>query len=322
MPNNRSPPAHAWAILSVAVLAVSSAGAVFMLMSEVQPLLRAAWRLQATSLILFPFFLWQLRKSDFEWDSQVVWIIIGSGACLWIHFGSWVWSLDHTSLAHSLLFVTAHPLIIVGGMAVLRMSPHRWESIGAIIGVFGAFLAVQDEGSGSVTLIGDLAAFLGAIAIVGYLAAGRNLRGERNMPLFLYAFPVTSISAVFLTIHSVVSEGTSITSAVAIDWTFGWMDSAWILLVLYLAIGPGLLGHTGINASLKWLPPLVISVSVVLEPILGGILGWLIGVQEIPGVWTWLGGPFMIIGTALAIYGTNCRLTISAPFEEQFGGES
>ena len=280
-----------------------------MLMSEVQPLLRAAWRLQATSVILLPFFLWQIRQSDFKWDLQVFAIILGSGFCLWIHFGSWVWSLDHTSLAHSLLFVTAHPLIIVGGMIGLRMAPHSLESLGAIIGVFGAVLAVQDVGAGNVTVIGDAAAFLGAVSIVGYLAAGRKLRGERRMPLFQYAFPVTLIAAIFLTLHSMIAEGTSLDAAAADITIFGWTDSAWILLVAYLAIGPGLLGHTGINASLKWLPPLVISVSVVLEPILGGILGWALGVQDIPGRWTWFGGPFMLFGTALAIYGTNCRLT-------------
>jgi hypothetical protein len=28
----------------------------------------------------------------------------------------------------------------------------------------------------------------------------------------------------------------------------------------------------------------------------------------VPNIWTWVGGPFMIIGTALAIVGTNHRL--------------
>ena len=82
-----------------------------------------------------------------------------------------------------------------------------------------------------------------------------------------------------------------------------------MFLVAYLALGPGLAGHTGINASLRWLPPLVISVSVVMEPLLGGLLGWVLGVQAVPNMWTWVGGPFMIIGTALAIVGTNHRLS-------------
>ncbi|MDE0708004.1 MAG: DMT family transporter [Candidatus Poseidoniales archaeon] len=309
MEQSRAPPVHAWIVLGIAVLAVSSAGAVFMLMSDVTPLLRAAWRLQATSIVLLPFFIWQLKNESFDWTRKTFWIIFGSGICLWIHFGSWVWSLDHTSLAHSLLFVTAHPLIIVTGMVALRMQPHRWETWGALIGVFGAILAVQDAGSGSVTLIGDAAAFLGAIAIVGYLAAGRYLRSERQMPLFLYAFPVTAICAILLTIHAVFAENATLDLTIVDISVFGWTDMSWILLVGYLALGPGLAGHTGINASLKWLPPLVISVCVVLEPLLGGLLGWVLGVQGVPNLWTWVGGPFMLVGMALTIVGTNHRLT-------------
>lgn len=309
MDNSRATPAQAWVILSVAVLAVSSAGAIFKMMGDISPILRASWRLQATSVVLFPFFIWQMRKTEYSWDRSTLLIILGSGVCLWIHFASWVWSLDHTSLTHSLLFVTAHPLIIVSGMMMLRMTPHRWEITGAILGVFGAIIAVQDAGDGDVTLIGDSAAFLGAIAIVGYLAAGRVLRGDRQMPLFLYAFPVTAIASIFLSLHAMFSEGATLDIAVVNSSLLGWSDAAWIFLVAYLALGPGLAGHTGINASLKWLPPLVISVSVVFEPLLGGILGWVIGVESIPDMWTWIGGPFMIAGMALAIIGTNHRLT-------------
>ena len=134
MDDSRATPVRAWIILSIAIIAVSSAGAVFKMMGDITPILRASWRLQATSVILFPMFIWQMKATDFQWNRSTVWIIIGSGICLWIHFASWVWSLDHTSLTHSLLFVTAHPLIIVGGMFILRMDPHRWEVWGAVVG--------------------------------------------------------------------------------------------------------------------------------------------------------------------------------------------
>ena len=309
MGDSRATPVHAWVILSIAVLAVSSAGAIFKMMGDITPILRASWRLQATSIVLFPLFIWQLRTTEFTWQKSTIWIVLGSGTCLWIHFASWVWSLDHTSLTHSLLFVTAHPLIIVTGMFALRMNPHGWEVWGAILGVLGAIIAVQDAGSGEVTLLGDAAAFVGAIAIVGYLAAGRVLRGNQGMPLFLYAFPVTAIAGIQLSLHAMVSEGATLDMAVVDSSLLGWSDGAWILLVGYLAIGPGLAGHTGINASLRWLPPLVISVSVVFEPLLGGFLGWFLGVESIPNLWTWIGGPFMIAGMSLAIVGTNHRLT-------------
>ena len=50
-------PLHAWLIMGVALFAVSSAGAVFEMIEDVGGLSKAAWRLQATSLVLLPALL-------------------------------------------------------------------------------------------------------------------------------------------------------------------------------------------------------------------------------------------------------------------------
>ncbi len=303
---NTPPPLRSWVILGAAVLAVSSAGAVFQLMNEVPPLLRASWRLQATALLLLPPFLYQLRatRSDLKMRKRLsnprVWLIVtGSGLFLWIHFGAWVWSLDHTSLTHSLLLVTAHPLVIVIGCICLSRPISAGQMRGALLGFAGVALTLLGVHSeGSVTLIGDLAAFIGAVAIVGYLSAGRVLRPW--MPLFIYAFPVTLIASLMLAISSLLLEETSLATIPPSTALFGWAAFAWLPYVAYLALGPGIVGHTGINASLRWLPPLVISVSVLFEPILGTLLGWMLGtVDDPPGLWTWAGGLLLLAGLLL-----------------------
>ena len=75
----------------------------------------------------------------------------------------------------------------------------------------------------------------------------------------------------------------------------------WIPAIAYLAIGPGLVGHTGINGVLKWLPPIVISVSVLIEPILGTFIGIMLGTAQYPDVWTLIGGSIILIGLYLVI---------------------
>ena len=67
---NTSTPFHAWVILSVALFAVSSAGAVFEMIEDIAPVTKAAWRLQATALVLFPPFVMQYSKADSELRSQ------------------------------------------------------------------------------------------------------------------------------------------------------------------------------------------------------------------------------------------------------------
>ncbi len=297
---NNPTPFHAWIILSVALFAVSSAGAIFEMIEDIAPVTKAAWRLQATALVLFPPFIIQYSKADTElrsrWSSKLGLLTL-SGIFLCLHFGSWLISLDHTTLTHSLLFVTAHPLVILVGMWLLRRPATSRQSVGAATGFIGASVVILGGGNDvGVTIYGDALAFIGAVTVVGYLAIGRMVRGW--MPLFLYAFPVTFVAALTLTIWANVSEGASFNFD-SMSGAFGWTSAAWIVYVGYLALGPGLAGHTGINAVLRWIPPLVISMFLVMEPVVGSIIGWLLDVDVIPSYWTIIGGILMISGLAL-----------------------
>tara|TARA_B100000035_G_scaffold164162_1_gene139889 strand:+ start:21 stop:797 length:777 start_codon:yes stop_codon:yes gene_type:complete len=238
----------------------------------------------------------------------ILWLLAG-GVFLALHFGAWVASLDETSLTHSLLFVTAHPLIIVFGMALIARfslsyfrSPNRWEIIGACVGFLGAALALVDlgdeQGGRTVTIWGDFLAFLGAVFVVGYIVSGRVLR--KWMPIFLYAFPVTLIGALILIPASYLLEDDFSSMG-----AFGWIQAEYFWWFLALALIAGLLGHTGLNTCLRYMPPLVVSTSVTMEPIIGSIIGFVLFDTGLPGFWTWLGGPILISGILMVIIGSS-----------------
>ncbi len=295
---SRTPPL-VWGLLVAGVLGVSSAGAILSHVDSIPPLMRASWRLQITVLMLLPFAIWQYREMDSVsrnrlTEKKTVLIILGSGVALAAHFGTWVTSLDHTSLAHSLLFVTSHPIIIVAGTALLVRRPHRLETLGALVGLLGAGITLLDAGNdGEVTLWGDMLAFAGAITVVGYIVAGRILR--EWMPVFVYAVPVTLIGGILLIPFSIfMGEETA---------ALGWIESdllSWFILLAFLA---GIVGHTGLNACLRWLPPLTISFAVTLEPIIGAFIGWFFFSEGVPGKWTWIGGSILILGILFVIKG-------------------
>jgi len=292
-------PPLVWGLLVVAVLGVSSAGAILSYLDEIPPIMRASWRLQITVIMLAPLAIYQYRQMDEISKNKLIekrtlYIILGSGVALCAHFGAWTTSLDHTSIAHSLLFVTSHPIIIVVGTAILIRRPHILETSGALVGLIGAAITLLDaKNSGEVTLFGDLLAFAGAVTVVGYIVAGRILR--KWMPVFVYALPVTLIGALLLIpISILLGENTS---------PIGWLTSdllAWFVTLAFLA---GIVGHTGLNACLRWLPPLTISFAVTLEPIIGTLIGWLFFDESIPGRWTWIGGLILILGILLVIKG-------------------
>ena len=295
---NRTPPL-VWGLLAAGVVGVSSAGAILSHVDSIPPLMRASWRLQITVLMLLPFAIWQYRQMEVSQkkkltEKKTVLILAGSGIALAAHFGAWVTSLDHTSLAHSLLFVTSHPIIIVIGTAIFVRKPHSLETAGALVGLVGAGITLLDaKDSGDVTLWGDFLAFAGAITVVGYIVAGRILR--EWMPVFVYAVPVTLLGGVLLIPFSILmGESTS---------AIGWIESdllGWFILLAFLA---GIVGHTGLNACLRWLRPLTVSFAVTLEPIIGAFIGWFFFDEDIPQKWTWLGGLILIFGIMLVIKG-------------------
>lgn len=81
--------------------------------------------------------------------------MICSGFMLGIHFCTWIWSLDHTSLAHSLLFVSTHPIFLVLFHLIMRKPVSKFESIGVFFGFVGAVIILFDvDDEGEVSLIG------------------------------------------------------------------------------------------------------------------------------------------------------------------------
>ena len=302
-----SVPAHVWLVLGVAICGVSSAGAIFTHVDDIPPLLRASWRLQLTALILAPLALWQFNSIDEEVKSKLFEmstgkIILASGAFLALHFGFWVTSLDYTSLTHSLLFVTAHPLVILIGMFLFVRKPNGMELIGGIAAFAGAAISMLDagdvQGDRSVTFFGDQLAFLGAVFVVGYIVCGRILR--EWMPLFIYAFPVTLLGGLLLLPASMLLEA---------DYSnygaFGYIGHETLVWFVLLAFIAGILGHTGLNYCLKYVSPLLISISVTLEPVLGSIIGWMFFSTGVPGMWTWIGGPILMLGIISILYGEH-----------------
>ena len=77
-----------------------------------------------------------------------------------------------------------------------------------------------------------------------------------------------------------------------------------------LALGPMLLGHTGMNWALKFLPAYVVNLTVLGEPVGATLLGALIpSIRQIPPPTTLLGGAIVLTGVIIATGNRSCRST-------------
>lgn len=331
-------PIWAWVLLAFSVFGVSCAGSIFQQLGEIPPLMRASWRLQATSAILLPLTVWQwqrtpenIRKQCFERKTLVVLGV--SSIAVAAHFGCWVAALDLTTLTHALLFVCCHPIIIAMGMFVLSRlpqpllkglqacglqnairNPNKIEYTGVVIGFIGACLALLDvgneQGKYTVTFLGDFIAFLGALSFIAYQICGRILRVW--MPIFIYALPVTLLGGLILIPVSLLVEEHAPAFGV-----FGWASVAYIWWFVALALIAGLLGHTGLNTCLLYMSPLLVCTATTLEPAVGSVVGWAVFKTGLPGAWSCIGGFILMCSVLLVTYGSHIANLDTKPAEHR-----
>lgn len=182
-------PWYSYALLALALVAVSSGGTLLKLV-RVSPVLKAAHRMLVTSVALAPLMAGQVywlsggpvpctldrQPLDKRYATLRTWVqLCASALALAVHFGTWIYSLDHTSLAHSLLFVSTTPLVIVvasWAMFIARVRKTRvslGETLGAVVGFAGLGLSLVDardsSGDERITWRGNLAAFAGGVAM-------------------------------------------------------------------------------------------------------------------------------------------------------------
>ena len=188
-------------------------------------------------------------------------LLMCSGFFLGIHFSSWVFSIQKTSLVHSLLWVSMGPIVInwghwlFYGCCDISSKPSFRETLGAMIGIAGACIMLGDVRKSAPslndslslihqpTLEGDLSAFIGAFAVSIYLVIGQKCR--EWMSLWLYAFPVVAMAAFTSTIAALLDEvQPSTIVGFGHNSVFGFFNQRYFLQALYLGAGPGVCGHT------------------------------------------------------------------------------
>ncbi len=288
---NRSGALRAAPVLVLAVLGTSS-GAVLVRLAESPAPVTAFWRLAFSVLALAPFLLigqgWRAWKSL---GRRQLGLLGLAGLCLAAHFLSWFRSLDFTSVASSTVLVSAHPLFV--GLLSARLlgeSPSREEWIGLTLAVAGALvIGWGDFLSGPDPLLGDFLALLAAALGAVYFVIGRKLRG--TLDLLPYVVPVYGIAAL-VCLARASAGGMQIT---------GWPPATWWALA-GLAVGPTLLGHTGLNWALRHVRAYVVSVVLLFEPLGATLLAVLVlGRGEIPGWNTLFGGAAILTGVWLSM---------------------
>lgn len=283
-------------VLGAGVVIVSTASILIRLAQAegVNSLAIATMRLGIAALVLLPFALRTALPDLGNLRGRTLLIALLAGGMLAIHFWSWIESLQHTSVASSTILVTTNPLwVALAAALLLREKPRTGTLLGiglSLIGTLVTFFAdAKSMDAGRQPLLGNTLALLGAMAASGYLLAGRALRHRlRLLPYVVLAY---GSAAILLCVALVVTR-TPLT---------GYSTLAWLLMIA-LALGPQLLGHTAFNYALRHLSAPFVALAILGEPIGSAVLAWMI-FDERFGTLQFIGFALLLCGIFLAARG-------------------
>jgi drug/metabolite transporter (DMT)-like permease len=234
----------------------------------------AAGRLGLAAIILLPIAWLRVGPELRRLKRRDLLLGIGAGALLALHFDAWIASLDYTSVASSVALVSTNPLwVAVLSLLLWGERPPRLTLLGVLLAVAGsALIGFSDSGGAAPNaLLGDGLALVGALAVSGYFLIGRELR--RRLSLLAYIWLVYTSAAIVLLAVALVAA--SAQQGERWGALAGYPPSAYGLLLL-LAVGPQLLGHSALNWALRYLSATFITVALLGEPIGAALLALLL----------------------------------------------
>ncbi len=312
-PSNDSVPAAArpsaspLVVLALSVLGISCAAPLVRL-SSAPAVVIAAWRL-GFSLVIIGIALaitgqWRAWR---QLSARDVMLCIAGGFLLALHFWSWNTSLRYTTVAASVTLVSMQPVIIaLVSVRWLGERPSALQWLGIVIAVAGALVvgladvpgggqgilaALQGgtaDGVRSRAMLGDLLAFCGAVAGAFYYLIGRRVR--RVLALWPYVGLVYGAACAGCVLLA-LATGAPLTPQPPRE----------LAIFAGLALGPMLIGHTGMNWALAHLPAYVVNLTTLGEPIGATLLAALLpGIAEVPGWGTFVGGALILGGVLMA----------------------
>ncbi len=279
-----------FAALAVGLLAASSSSILIRYaQNESAPsLLIAAWRVAVAVLILTPF-VWARHGAELRalkpWQLGLAML---SGVFLAAHFGTWITSLEYTSVLISATLVTTNPLIVALLTPLFLRDRLSGQTLGAIgLAIIGGVIISLAGDAGSAPrqdapLLGALLSFLGAVAVAVYYIIGRKLRAD--LKALSYIWLVYGSAAIALIAATALSGQAQALPALSTEAFF------WMTLV---AIFPQLIGHSSFNYALGYLSAAFVSLVVLGEPILSTVFAVFL-LSELPQ-------PLQLVGSALIL---------------------
>lgn len=228
-----------------------------------------------------------VRRTPLRLGGRPALLAVAAGTCFGTDIAMWQTSILATTVATATLLVNVTP-VHVGIYAFLARGqrPSRGFVVGTALALAGSFVLAGAPGGGARDLHGALLALGASLFYAAYLVMMADARGE--LDVFSALFLMTTSAACVLALAS-VARG---------DPLRGFPDASWAVIAA-AAVVSQLLGVMGIIFSLRYLPPTLASVALLLQPVAAALLAWWI-LAEPMSVPQLAGGALVLAGIGLA----------------------
>lgn len=278
--------ARAYGLLAGAQLAIGAA-AIFarFALTAAGPLSVAALRMGIAAMPVVAVAL--LRRRYVCLDAPTERRLQFAGVALAVHFGTWIASLQHASVAVSTLLVCTTPVFTESWSLALTRKPRPPALAGVVLAIAGVAI-VTGTPSRSETPLGIALALCGAVAMGAYLLLVRA--SDPRYTVLAVVGRTYPIAAVVLAVAALLAHD----RVPAADAHGAWAG------IFALALVSQLFGHTAINAAVRVLSVTFVAMTVLLEPVIAAVAAALV-FGERPAPFTAAGALLVFIAIALAI---------------------
>jgi drug/metabolite transporter (DMT)-like permease len=203
------------------------------------------------------------REATTRRQRNLLWI---AGVALAVHFGTWIASLEYTTVAISTLLVAVTPFWTALYDALHGRRYPLVVPLAFLTGIAG--LAMITSGHHSPppypghAALGAVLALAGSAAFAAYLLLVREVRADLTTRTIV-TFTYSAAAVVLVTAAVAARESPPHLHAYA-----AWGG------ILGMALVSQLLGHTGMNAALRWFSPSIVSFTNLIEPVIAALLAW------------------------------------------------
>ncbi len=277
---------RALALVALAQLAIGAAAifARYALDGGGGPLAIGAARLTIAAI---PLLVLAVARGALRVDRRTAVRLGFAGLALAAHFGCWIASLAHASVAISTLLVCTTPIFTEIYAVARRRAIDGWTAASILAALAGVAIVVGAPDRAN-TPLGIALALAGALAIGIYLMLVRDVDarfGTLTVTARTYTAAAVALALGALLAHEQLPPAHDV--------------SAWGG-ILAMALVSQMFGHTALNAAVRVLTATFVSTVTLLEPVVAAVLAaWLFG--ERLGAATGVGAAIILGAIALAV---------------------